>query len=57
MDYRNSSELYRESCLDLKEGADMIMVKPGSMYLDIIIKLKMILRYLLWLIKSPVNIV
>tara|TARA_B100000401_G_C52734300_1_gene685093 strand:- start:570 stop:1214 length:645 start_codon:yes stop_codon:yes gene_type:complete len=40
MDYRNSSELYREVGLDLKEGADMIMVKPGSMYLDIISKIK-----------------
>ena len=40
MDYRNSSELYREVGLDLKEGADMIMVKPGLIYLDIISKIK-----------------
>ena len=40
MDYRNSSEAFREVGLDLKEGADMIMIKPGMMYLDIISKIK-----------------
>ena len=40
MDYRNSVESLREAGLDIKEGADMIMVKPGMMYLDIINKLK-----------------
>ena len=40
MDYRNSSEAYREVGLDIKEGADMIMVKPGMIYLDIISKIK-----------------
>ena len=36
MDYRNSNEALREVALDIKEGADMIMVKPGLPYLDII---------------------
>ena len=36
MDYRNSYEALREVALDVKEGADMIMVKPGLPYLDII---------------------
>ena len=40
MDYRNSFELFREVGLDIKEGADMIMVKPGMVYLDIITKVK-----------------
>ena len=36
MDYRNSNEALREVALDIKEGADMVMVKPGLPYLDII---------------------
>jgi len=36
MDYRNSYEALREVALDIKEGADMVMVKPGLPYLDII---------------------
>ena len=36
MDIRNSSEALREVALDVKEGADLIMVKPGMLYLDII---------------------
>ena len=36
MDYRNSNEALREISLDIKEGADMVMVKPGMPYLDII---------------------
>ena len=36
MDYRNSSESIREVALDIKEGADLIMVKPGMPYLDVI---------------------
>ncbi len=35
-DYRNRREALREIELDLEEGADMIMVKPASYYLDII---------------------
>ena len=36
MDFRNSNEALREVTLDIKEGADMVMVKPGMPYLDII---------------------
>ncbi len=36
MDYRNSNEALREIGLDINEGADMILVKPGMPYLDII---------------------
>ena len=36
MDFRNSNEALREVSLDIKEGADMVMVKPGMPYLDII---------------------
>ena len=40
MDYRNSDEALREVALDIKEGADMIIVKPGMPYLDIIREVK-----------------
>ena len=36
MDFKNSTEALREVALDIKEGADIIMVKPGLPYLDII---------------------
>ena len=36
MDFRNNDEALREVALDIKEGADMVMVKPGLPYLDII---------------------
>ena len=36
MDFRNTNEALREVALDIKEGADMVMVKPGMPYLDII---------------------
>ena len=36
MDFKNSDEALREVALDIKEGADMVMVKPGLPYLDII---------------------
>jgi len=36
MDFSNSNESLREVSLDVKEGADMVMVKPGMPYLDII---------------------
>ncbi len=40
MDFRNSNEGLREVGLDVKEGADMVMVKPGMNYLDLITKIK-----------------
>ena len=36
MDYRNKLEALREVSLDIKEGADIVMVKPGMPYLDVI---------------------
>src|SRR3546814_2927208 len=36
----NSDEAMREVALDLAEGADMVMVKPGMPYLDIIRRVK-----------------
>tara|TARA_Y100000590_G_scaffold470062_1_gene661711 strand:+ start:665 stop:1654 length:990 start_codon:yes stop_codon:yes gene_type:complete len=36
MDIRNSKEALREVALDINEGADFVMVKPGMPYLDII---------------------
>jgi porphobilinogen synthase len=40
MDFRNADEALREISLDIKEGADMVMVKPGMPYLDIIKSIK-----------------
>ena len=40
MDFANSNESLREVALDIKEGADMVMVKPGMPYLDIIQKVE-----------------
>ena len=40
MDFSNSNESLREVALDIKEGVDMVMVKPGMPYLDIIKSVK-----------------
>lgn len=40
MDPANGSEALREIALDLAEGADMVMVKPGLLYLDVIARVK-----------------
>jgi len=40
MDPANSDEAMREIALDLDEGADMVMVKPGMPYLDIVRRVK-----------------
>jgi porphobilinogen synthase len=40
MDPSNSDEALREVALDLQEGADMVMVKPGMPYLDIVRRVK-----------------
>jgi porphobilinogen synthase len=40
MDPANSDEAMREIALDLREGADMVMVKPGMPYLDIVRRCK-----------------
>src|SRR5471030_972810 len=40
MDFSNTDEALREVALDIEEGADMIMVKPGLPYLDIVQRVK-----------------
>ena len=40
MDPANSNEALREVALDIEEGADMVMVKPGMPYLDIVRRVK-----------------
>ena len=40
MDYANAEEALREVALDLDEGADSVMVKPGLPYLDIVRRVK-----------------
>jgi porphobilinogen synthase len=40
MDPANSDEALREVAIDLQEGADMVMVKPGMPYLDIVQRVK-----------------
>ena len=45
MDYKNSDEALREVSLDIKEGADIVMVKPGMPYLDVLNKVKNTFNY------------
>jgi porphobilinogen synthase len=40
MDPANSDEALREVALDIQEGADMVMVKPGMPYLDVVRRVK-----------------
>lgn len=40
MDPANGQEALREVALDIQEGADLVMVKPGMLYLDIIYRVK-----------------
>jgi porphobilinogen synthase len=40
MDPSNSDEALREVAMDLQEGADMVMIKPGMLYLDIVRRVK-----------------
>jgi porphobilinogen synthase len=40
MDPANTDEALREVALDLQEGADMVMIKPGLPYLDIVRRVK-----------------
>lgn len=40
MDFHNIDEAVREAGLDIDEGADIIMVKPGMAYLDVLYKIK-----------------
>jgi porphobilinogen synthase len=40
MDYHNRIEAIRETRMDIDEGADIVMVKPGIAYLDIVREIK-----------------
>lgn len=40
MDFGNREEAIRETLMDIKEGADIVMVKPGLCYLDIVREIK-----------------
>jgi len=40
MDFGNTDEAMREVAMDIAEGADMVMVKPGMPYLDIVARVK-----------------
>ncbi len=40
MDPANGDEAYHEIAMDIQEGADMVMIKPGMPYLDIILRAK-----------------
>ena len=40
MDPANSDEALHEVALDIQEGADMVMVKPGMLYLDVLYRVK-----------------
>jgi len=45
MDPSNSDEAMREVRMDIEEGADMVMVKPGMPYLDIVYRVKEEFRF------------
>lgn len=47
MDYHNLKEAIREATLDIEEGADIIMMKPGLVYLDVLMELARFLAYFL----------
>ena len=40
MNFANGNEALREAALDIEEGADILMVKPGHAYLDILYRVK-----------------
>ncbi len=40
MDYRNQQEAIKEVLQDIEEGADMVMIKPAGLYLDVISQVK-----------------
>ena len=45
MDYNNNNEALKEVSMDIKEGADIILVKPGMPYLDVLNKIKNTFNY------------
>ena len=45
MDYNNHNEALKEVSMDIKEGADIILIKPGMPYLDVLNKVKNTFNY------------
>ena len=45
MDYNNNNEALKEVSMDIKEGADIILIKPGMPYLDVLNKIKNTFNY------------
>ena len=45
MDYNNNNEALKEASMDIKEGADIILIKPGMPYLDVLNKIKNTFNY------------
>jgi porphobilinogen synthase len=45
MDFANADEAVREAALDIRQGADIVMVKPALAYLDVIRRVKEQLRH------------
>ena len=45
MDYNNNNEALKEVSMDIKEGADIILIKPGMPYLDVLNKVKNTFNY------------
>ncbi|MBF95774.1 MAG: Delta-aminolevulinic acid dehydratase [Alphaproteobacteria bacterium MarineAlpha9_Bin4] len=45
MDYANINEALKEASMDIKEGADILLIKPGIMYLDVLKEIKKKFKY------------
>ena len=45
MDYGNINEALKEASLDIKEGTDILLIKPGIMYLDVLREVKNTFKY------------
>ena len=56
MDFCNINEALKEASMDIKEGADILLIKPGIMYLDVLKEIKTHLNFLLLVIKFQENI-
>lgn len=55
MDPANSDEALHEVALDIEEGADMVMVKPGMPYLDVLYRVKQTFQKPTLFIRSAAN--
>ena len=56
MDYGNINEALKEASLDIKEGADILLIKPGIMYLDVLKEVKNTFKYPTFSFKFRENI-